>query len=624
MFVLTRVYCTIVMSNKNVITEENVREQLDSFDIRVTDPVVLSRIQETCNQNGISADKFVDEWITHSLKDESGELNFILTPNDMDKFLPELLRTSVKQPSDKPVSMVRIDNKRQGEPVAPEDLEMIEKYADEETKEKARREINTIQALLTMDERDELTSPVSKPDPVEETPYAARKNATKIVASIHEHFLPEEWQDPNLTTSWKNSSPPTERDPCTIELVSAHPAVPPLTAPYKYMYPQLEVDAQVMNEQTDDIAELIAAELDIPGFETLETSGQNIWWSGRVAPDFDNEDEHESSNLRSTSFAIMGTKETSIRHRWAKLDLSALDRYSVFPGQNIAVCGFKNPDENIVFVKELRIGVPPPLISRPVTTHPLNVYIVSGPYTPDNNLGYQPLKDFIRVINEAKPDLLIMTGPFVADHTTALRTEELQCNYTELFRRKVELVLSVTSRIGTRVVLIPSLKDMFHHPIYPQPPYSDMSLRDPMLRGLKDKVSSYSLLFPNPAQFDCNTVRFAVTSADIITHMAMQEVAVEMKDKFSRILGHLFLQRRFYPLYPPSEEINLEITRSIHLAINERPHILIVPSQMKEFLKLEGPTLCVNPGRLVKGNTGGSFCRLRITEEGFSGQIIKI
>ena len=612
------------MANKSVITEENVREQLDSFDIRVTDPVVLSRIQETCNQNGISADRFVDEWITHSLKDESGELNFVLTPNDLDKFLPELLRTFGNQLSDKPAAMIRIDNKRVGEAVAPEDLELIEKYADEDTKEKARKEINTIQALLTMDERDELTSP-AKTEPVEETPYAMRKNATQIIASFHEHLLPEEWKDTNLTTTWKNTSPPTDRDPCIIELVSAHPAIPPLTAPYKYMYPQLEVDAQVMDEQTDDMAELIAAELEIPGFETLETSGQNIWWSGRVAPDFDNEDEHESSNLRSTSFAILGTNETSLRHRWAKLDLSALDRYSMFPGQNIAVCGCKNPDENIVYVKELRTGVAPPLVSTPITTHPINVYIVSGPYTPDNNLVYQPLKDFIRVISDAKPDLLIMTGPFVADHTKALGSDELKCDFHELFRRKLEFVLNATSKIGTKVVLIPSLKDLSHHPIYPQPPYSDINLRDPLLKGLAtQKIANYSHLFPNPAQFDCNTVRFAVTSTDIVSHMAMQEVAVETKDKFSRILGHLFLQRRLYPLYPPSEEVNLEITKSIHLAINERPHILIVPSQLTPFLRLEGPTLCVNPGRLVKGNTGGSFCRLRISEEGMSGQIIKI
>ena len=335
------------MSTNKAITEENVREQLDSFDIRVTDPVVLSRIQETCNQNGISADKFVDEWITHSLKDESGELNFVLTPTDLDKFLPDLLRTSV---SEKPTSMVRIDNRRPGETaVAQEDLEMIEKYADEETKEKARKEINSIQALLAMDERDELTTPVLKPEPVEETPYAMRKNASKIIASIHEQLLPDEWQDPNQTTTWKNQSPPTDRDPCTIELVSPHPAVPPLTAPYKYMYPQLEVDAQVMDEQTDDIAELIAAEMDIPGFDTLESAGQNLWWSGRVAPDFDNEDEHESSNLRSTSFAMMGTKETSLKHRWAKLDLSALEKYQYFLGR-ILPCAAISTQMKILFL----------------------------------------------------------------------------------------------------------------------------------------------------------------------------------------------------------------------------------------------------------------------------------
>ena len=614
------------MSAKPLITNEEVKEQLDSFDIKVSDPVVVARIQDTCNANGIPADKFVDEWILHSLKANTGELNFVVTPKDLDRFLPELLKSSAAThvANSKPVSMVRIDNSRRQAGLIPDDMEMFDKYADEETKEKARKQISSIQALLTMEERDEL-GPVLKAEPIDDTPYIARKKATQIIVSFNEEVLPEEWKDPSLTTTWSNPSPPTDRNPCSIELVSSHPAVPPLTAPYKYMHIQLYVDAQVMDEQADELADLMAIELDIPEFETLESSGQSIWVSGRVAPDFDNEDEHANPELRSTSFAILGTKETSKRHRWAKLNLSRLDKFSIFPGQIIAVRGYKHPDEKFIHVKEIMTGVPPPLIGRPITTHPLNVYIVAGPYTPTNNLEYKPLKDFVRVLSEAKPDLLIMMGPVISEETEALGTREFKGDYSELFRKSVEMVLDVTIKTGTKVVLIPSLKDIYHHPIYPQPPYMDMNIKENVFKGSNPpKLGTHSHLYPNPAQFDFNTIRFAVSTADIITHMAKREVAVEMKDRFSRILGHLFLQRRFYPLYPPSSEVNLEITKSIHLAINQRPHILVLPSLMKEFIRMEGTTLCVNPGRLVKGNTGGSFCRLRLCEDGFSGQIIKI
>lgn len=614
------------MSAKPLITDEEVKEQLDSFDIKVSDQVVVSRIQETCNASGIPADKFVDEWILHSLKADTGELNFVVTPKDLDKFLPELLRSSAATlAANKPVSMVRIDNTRRqaGLITGPEDMEIFEKYADEETKEKARKEISSIQALLSMEERDEL-APLVKTEPVDDTQYVARKNATQIIVSFNEEVLPEEWKDPSLTTTWSNPSPPADRNPCSIELVSSHPAVPPLTAPYKFMYLQLDVDAQVMDEQADELADLMAIELDIPEFETLESSGQSIWVSGRVAPDFDNEDEHANPELRSTSFAILGTKETSVRHRWAKLNLSRLERFSIFPGQIIAVRGYKHPEEKRIHVKEIMTGVPPPLIGRPITTHPINVYIVAGPYTPTNNLEYKPLKDFVSVLSEAKPDLLIMMGPVVSEETEALGTKEFKGDFNELFRKSIEMVLDVTIKTGTKVVLIPSLKDIYHLPIYPQPPYTDMSIKENVRGSNPPKLGTHSHLYPNPAQFDFNTIRFAVSTADIITHMAKREVAVEMKDRFSRILGHLFSQRRFYPLYPPSSDINLEITKSIHLAINQRPHILVLPSLMKEFIRMEGSTLCVNPGRLVKGNTGGSFCRLRLSENEFSGQIIKI
>ncbi|KAI6656786.1 DNA polymerase alpha subunit B-like isoform X1 [Oopsacas minuta] len=616
------------MSNTEVTTEDNVKEQLDSFDIKVSDPVVVSRIQETCNAIGIQADKFVDEWILYTLKVDSGDIKFVLTPDDLDTFLPVLKQSSsvALASSSKPVSIARVGtNRRQGEMVtAPEDLEMIEKYADEETKEKARKEISSMQSLITMDEREE-GIPVFKHDPTEDTPYFARKNRGMIIATINEEHLPDQWKDASLTIKWYNSSPPTDRDPCMIELVSSHPAVKPLTAPYKYMDPKQAIDAQVMDEQADEMSELMAIELDIPEFDTLEVSGQDIWVSGRLASDFDNEDEHANSELKSASFAIVGTRETSARHRWAKLDISKLDKYSLFPGQIIAVRGYKNPDEKYFHVREIRTGVPPPIIGRPITTCPLIVYIIAGPYTSSKDLEYEPLNDFIKVINEAKPDLLIMMGPVVSEDNTALGTPELQCSYDELFRRQIEILLDATSKIGTKVVIIPSLKDIYHPPIFPQPPYPNLNLKENILKGANPaKIGTHSHLYPNPAQFDFNTIRFAVSSTDVIAHMVKKEVAVEMTDRFARILGHLFSQRKFYPLYPPSVEVNLEITKGIHLAINQRPHILVIPSQMKEFLRLEGPTLCVNPGRLVRGETGGSFCRLRLAEDGFSGQIIKI
>ena len=607
----------------SMVTEADVKEQLGGFDIEVSDPTVIIRIQDICNENEIPADRFVDEWISYSLK--SGELNFVLSPNVLDKFLPDLLKCCKVMPApgaEKPVPVDAGEAKKLGEYVTADDMDLIEKYADEDTKQRARKEISSIQGLLAMDEREELNSPIVKKDLDEGTAYAARKNPSTVLTVINETNLPDDWRDPNQTTTWKNQSPPTDRPPCTLVLASSHPTVLPLTAPYKYMFPQFATEARVMSELTEEMAELIAIEADLPTFDTLEDGGQNVWVFGRVIPEMD--PDNQDSNLRANTFALLGTRENP-QNRWVKLDLSGMDRYSLFPGQNIAVRGRNEPNKKVLFVKELKLGVPPPLVGHPITTHPLSVYIAAGPYTPDTNLKFEPLRDLTRVVSEAKPDLLILFGPFVPDHNTALGTKEHQCTYKELFKKKVKPILEVSRNSGTKVILIPSMKDLFHHPIFPQPPYPDLDMTEYTTKGKENlKLSSYAQLFPDPAQFDFNSVRFAVTCTDIVTHMAKQEVAIEMKDRFSRILNHLLLQRRFYPLFPPSEEVNLEIVKGIHLGINIRPHVMILVSQMKEFLRMEGSTLCVNPGKLTKGKTGGSFCRLRITDTEVSGQIIKI
>ena len=43
----------------------------------------------------------------------------------------------------------------------------------------------------------------------------------------------------------------------------------------------------------------------------------------------------------------------------------------------------------------------------------MQVVVACGPYTTTDNLSYEPLEDLLRYIENQKPHLVILCGPFV-------------------------------------------------------------------------------------------------------------------------------------------------------------------------------------------------------------------
>ncbi|XP_027628233.1 DNA polymerase alpha subunit B isoform X5 [Tupaia chinensis] len=82
-------------------------------------------------------------------------------------------------------------------------------------------------------------------------------------------------------------------------------------------------------------------------------------------------------------------------------------------------------------------------------------------------------------------------------------------------------------------------------------------------------------------------------------------------DRFSRILKHILTQRSYYPLYPPQEEMAIDYENFYTYAqLPVTPDVLIIPSELRYFVKDVLGCVCVNPGRLTKGQVGGTFGRL--------------
>ena len=69
-----------------------------------------------------------------------------------------------------------------------------------------------------------------------------------------------------------------------------------------------------------------------------------------------------------------------------------------------------------------------------------------------------------------------------------------------------------------------------------------------------------------------------------------------------RLANHLLTQRNFYPLYPNSEDLNLDYPHFIkHCFFEQKPDILILPSNLRYFVKSVEDSVVINPGKLDKG-----------------------
>ena len=117
----------------------------------------------------------------------------------------------------------------------------------------------------------------------------------------------------------------------------------------------------------------------------------------------------------------------------------------------------------------------------------------------------------------------------------------------------------------------------------------------------------------NPCTFRINEIVVGVTSTDAIFHMSADETNANLEpgSRLGRIAQHLVQQRSFYPLFPPSA--NLDLRRMHEWTMPVQPDLLIVPSKLTSFVRtvLES-TVVVNPGHLSRGTTGGTYALMDV------------
>ena len=133
--------------------------------------------------------------------------------------------------------------------------------------------------------------------------------------------------------------------------------------------------------------------------------------------------------------------------------------YSLFPGQVVAVTGMGIPGNSLV-VHKFHVDSSADFVTKEqnltgkcisnvrrasltIVLGNLQMVICAGPYTICDNLLYEPLHDLIQYVKEIKPQVLMLTGPFL--DITETMVKEMTETYDLYFNGLIDNVMDSLS-----------------------------------------------------------------------------------------------------------------------------------------------------------------------------------
>lgn len=332
----------------------------------------------------------------------------------------------------------------------------------------------------------------------------------------------------------------------------------------------------------------------------------------------------EGGRLNPQSLILEGSIASS-RGARVKLDVQACGSYRLFPGQIIAVVG-KNPTGFCIVAQDIIHTFPFSDDGKEEfeDTYSFNMVIASGPYTTTDNLAYEPLRAIIEYCEKEKPDALMLLGPFVDQEHPSISKGTIDATFEDIFEIKVLEEIKLLEET-TKILMMPSIRDVHHDVAFPQNPFC-----------VSDDARVESL--PNPATMNYAGTLLSCSSVDWLMSCTKEEISKSAApaDRLSTLATHIVQQKSFYPMYPPPANLPLDVSSPDALDIVSIPDILVTPSDLAPFAKstsVDSPIVdieseqnhvtskvsrdivCINPGRITKGTTAGTFAHVYINKK---------
>ncbi|TVY60663.1 DNA polymerase alpha subunit B [Lachnellula suecica] len=420
---------------------------------------------------------------------------------------------------------------------------------------------------------------------------------------------------------------------------------------YKPLAMKSSEASEILDDRIDEFMALVQAHhnLEDSAFGSAASqSTSEIVAVGRIASD------SLEGKLNASSIVLETSRRMGAGLR-IPLKLDSLPGFQFFPGQIVALKGINASGENFTVseilempllgsaassttrleehVQRLRGG--PDAMESDRDPAPLNILIGSGPYTPDDNLDFEPLHALCSQAADTYADALILTGPFLdIDHPLIASgdfdlpedavAEPDTATMNTVFKYFVSpaFVTLVAANPHITIILVPSVKDIISkHVSWPQEPFPRKDL------GLPKSVK----IIGNPMTLSLNEIAIGISSQDILTELRTSEITggrIQDSSMLARLPKYLIEQRNFSPLFPSVDRENLPKTGTaegkpagsmldtsflrLGEMVNVRPDLLVVPSALPPFAKVVESVLVVNPGYLSKRRAAGTYTRLMV------------
>ncbi|XP_035720667.1 DNA polymerase alpha subunit B-like isoform X1 [Vespa mandarinia] len=562
---------------------ENLQKYFQEFGCIVEDNGVLDKCIELCNLYNVDEEKLVEMWLGYSTS----------TFNEVDITLDRLIKLEhdLLKKEDKSNNVNRNGEFLNSRNVTTDSLKQIISESDN---------------ILEMYGCDGVKTPTTTMGKRLRSPELLSENQDGKIRAADAHFSPVSYVTKadtpfrypvNVDTGkvllffGKEISSWNREFDYDVEIMQLGEGVP---ANIMYMFELLHSQGSMLRTVCCDVGERLCniwAKLENVDIhytkDVMFQSLTNFRTWGRILCDANTKSDITSYMLEGCKWSHHDNKTSVV-----SLNLSGVKQYSLYPGQIVAVEG-TNPTRNVLNAKRFFTKGYASKPEPPRLTKSLNIMIAVGPFTPSDNLCYQPLFDIMERVAKEEPHLLILIGPFVEYSHPEVKSTSIKETFQEHFERLLVKVMQYVLGKLVKVIMVPSYRDVHHSPVFPTPEF--------LVNKDKMPLNGENLyMMPDPCMLNIEGLIIGITSVDSIKHIAKEEISnLPTTDRLIRIADHILSQRCFYPSYPPAINLDTKLWKK-YAFFDLQPHILILPSDMRYFCGVINDCLVINPERSIK------------------------